>query len=336
MNRTDRFNYLKFRIENQLRKSDQPISELKSFLDSWRFSNVPESWFHQALHSLMNDNVIDRYRVGRAYYYTLKNKKRGLRQSTVSEIGNGTFGVEIELGSKIENGDMIAILDEAGLSTLHNDGRWMPADKRKYQYWQVVTDSSIDVPDFPFDIEIVSPILCSMGGLRQLHRIFDIINRMKWYGLVKQNKTCGTHVHHGAQGMPMGRFISLAEKAQPMMDNLVSKTRIVSDEKIEEDLDRDFHISPIKRQKYYIGGKIDWHGEKYVNISIRRFKLNGTVEFRQLQGTTRFRKVYEWIIMGQKLIEAAKLRKEIEDFKNLVAFFTFLGLARIAKRYSGR
>jgi hypothetical protein len=37
--------------------------------------------------------------------------------------------------------------------------------------------------------------------------------------------------------------------------------------------------------------------------------------------------------MGQRLIKAAKLKKQIEDFKDLATFFVFLGLTKIAMKY---
>lgn len=329
MDKTTEINYLKFKLENHLRSGEKSTQQIISAINCSIFDYIEESKIRKALKELTESKNIKRRKVSRSYYYSIK-KKRELKVDSF-EVDENTFGVEIELGSKLEGSYFVDILREAGLR-VSSYGGWVRTNRRKYDAWQIVTDSSIDVPGFPGDVEIVSPILSGEEGLKELKLVLDILNRMKRLKLVKQNKTCGTHVHHGAKGLPMSRFIELAEISQPLIDQLVTKTRRISDEKIDKG-NGDYHISPIKKEKYYVNGRIDWNGEKYVNISIRNFKSNGTIEFRQLHGTLNFNKISEWILMGQRLIKAAKLKKQIEDFKDVVSFFIFLGLIKIAVRY---
>lgn len=328
MDKNIRISYIKFRIENRLLQKIYNKNELKSFLEE-NYEYIPEYLFNKALKELIDNNIIRKIRFGRYFFYQHTQKRRQFRYSAWNDIDEEkTFGVEIEFGSKIDIDFYKYILKDAGIFVQPNT-KWLVADRRKYDSWRAVTDSSIKIDDYPEDVELVSPILKGKSGLKEIYLIFDILNRMKKYKLIKQNVTCGTHVHHSAEKLSMARFIDLAEKSQPAMDCLVSWTRIIDEENLEED---EGFFAPVKKNKYYIGNKIQWIGEKYVNISIRNYKVNKTIEFRQLQGTTNFKKLYDWIVVGQRLIKNAKRNEEIKEFKNLFSFYIFLGLIQKANK----
>ncbi|MFW5988460.1 MAG: hypothetical protein ACOCQA_03375, partial [bacterium] len=157
MNKTTEVNYLKFRIENHLSSGEKSTKQLISMINKSTsvFDYFSENKIRKAIKELVDNKRIKRRKVSNSYYYSIRKKRIKIDSYEVNE---NTFGVEIEIGSKISGEFFVNILREAGLK-VSNYGGWVTLSKRKYDVWQVVTDSSINVPDFPEDVEIISPIL---------------------------------------------------------------------------------------------------------------------------------------------------------------------------------
>lgn len=325
MTRQEKKDLLIFRLKNIFLNNKETIYTRKDFYDL--FPYTPQSHIIEALDKIWADGAITLNPFMRAFHYQYKHIRT--RQSNVYEDlfdsidPEMTFGVEFEFGSKIDTSDIYDMLQEAGFDLQKLNSL------KQYEAWNVINDASIVVDGFIDDVEIVSPILKGRRGLAELKRMTDLLNTLKRMGLIKQNRTCGTHVHHSARKYTaISKLIYTGEMAQPIMNQFVTKHRAMTEEQIEryEDNVDTVYQAPIKKDKYFDGKKLKASFEKYINLNVNGFRKVGTVEFRQLQGTTQFRKIASWIIMGQKVIKGSRKFKKSQTMSTTKDFFTYFNI----------
>jgi hypothetical protein len=197
-----------------------------------------------------------------------------------------TFGVEIECLVARENVDAAAAVtgvDYQYEGYNHKDGK---------KHFKFVTDGSLSAGG----IECVSPILRGADGRKAMRNICDTLNRAS----AKVDKSCGLHVHIGAS------HLTEQEYANVFCNYFYLETLI------------DSFMAASRRNNYYCrsiqGCNPQYYGsregisflfgcDRYYKINPISYQRHGTIEFRQHQGTTDYRKIINWVAFCGKLVE---------------------------------
>lgn len=231
-------------------------------------------------------------------------------------LDNRTFGVEIECNTNIYT--LVSAFAEHGLrivnETYNHDNR---------PWWKMVPDGSIHNSNRNAGfsaIEIVSPILRGVAGLTELENACKAMASIR----TTVNSSCGLHVHHDAGDLTLPAVKTLANnwaKAQPAIDMLVAPSRR------EGRWCRSFTSYELG----YINQANDLEQacrqERYKALNLAAYFVHRTVEVRQHQGTTDFKKIASWILLGQRFMDKA-VKGEVlsEDAGHLGNLLTELAL----------
>lgn len=182
---------------------------------------------------------------------------------------------------------------------------------RHHNVWVAERDGSLRCRRTGLTNEVVSPILYGIDGLQHLKRVMASMKRAGAF----VNKTCGLHVTLGvasssARFARMGaakkagvlcRIIDAYDYFQQGMDELVSQSRRSGSPTQSYGVPRVRGMnlwgvaSPGQAQSRSRGV-----GRGVVNVN--NFSSNGTIEFRQHQGTMNGHKIEAWALLMQRLV----------------------------------
>lgn len=215
--------------------------------------------------------------------------------STTFSIGKKvfTFGVEIEcLVNRYK------MLDRARANNLriayesynHRDNE---------VYYKFTTDASIHADneaDRGNEIECVSPVLkFNKSGLDSLANACKSLNEAG----AKVNKSTGLHVHIGYKNMTNGQYINVFknyQKLEGLIDSFMAPSR--RDSQWCRPISR-FHyeycttIHDVQRIMDY---------DRYHKVNPVSYDRHRTIEFRQHQGSTDYKKISKWVSFCAKLV----------------------------------
>lgn len=217
-----------------------------------------------------------------------------------------TFGVEIEFRRPRGNDDhgVAAALCAAGIET-HVEGY----NHTTRSHWKIVPDGSTD-------IELVSPVLSGTEGLAAVKTAMRVLRALG----ARVGSTEGIHVHVGTAGMTgemIGRVVSFYNGRQDTFDRLVSQSRRPGGtlyckrmpDRLWEQAALDFatHGSPQNPQFQHR------NGDRYYTVNLCAFNCQGTIEFRQHQGSLNGTKVAAWISLLLAVFDVAERDIAIAD-----------------------
>lgn len=173
--------------------------------------------------------------------------------------------------------------------------------------WKVVTDASLGRST---GAEIVSPILTGANGFEQVKKVCDAAKAAG----CKISKRCGFHVHVGARNEGLEFFKQLAKlyrKYEPVIDGLVAPSRRASSNQYCGPMrwqDTRFETANTVNQLLYV---ID--GGKFVKLNYHAWARQGTVEYRQHQGTLDAHKAIQWVKFCLRMTATAKMMSGPDD-----------------------
>jgi hypothetical protein len=239
-------------------------------------------------------------------------------------MNDRTFGVEIEIGNRDQctmadvlraAGFVVYCNDDVSLNTPNGMLYDLPAKKSPFfkNAWKVVYDGSVRS-----GCEVVSPILKGQDGLNQIKGVIKAMNKNG----ARADYRCGLHVHVGATDLSLLELQNVARRYyafEPVLDTFVSKSRRASKNGYCRSL-RDL-INAINCSA--IDGTSDLErmiADRYYKVNLLAFVKHGTVEFRQLEGTTSWTKVCNWVEFCVNFVEASRLNSTAhEEYMNSVA-----------------
>ena len=203
-----------------------------------------------------------------------------------------TFGVEIECVMPRERFETVA--GATGVpyqfeSYNHRDNR---------EYFKFTTDASIDTTRGRegSPIECVSPILDgNRSGFDRLQACCEALNAAGAY----VNRSTGLHVHIGAGQLTGEQYVNVFKNYKALQSVISS------------------FLAPSRRDAYYcrpisnhnfdhchsvndVLSEMDY--DRYHSVNPKSFGAHGTIEFRQHQGTTNFKKIKMWVTFVSKLV----------------------------------
>lgn len=241
------------------------------------------------------------------------------------KTANRTYGVEIEVLERLENGrqtstdEIAAALRAAGLNSFSEYYNHNLRD-----YWKVTTDSTAGY-------EVVSPILDGEAGLEQIVKVCEVLNTLG----CKVDKSCGLHVHvdaHGLSNEQIGTIFLSYARWEAIFDSLVAPSRRDDENSYCGSLDKAlgyvnrFRVDPRNAAEDIWGD----HQMRYKKVNLKALLRHGTIEFRQHQGTTNAEKIVNWVVLLLGFVEKAstcRLNKEVRGVGiSLRRFKKWLGL----------
>lgn len=238
------------------------------------------------------------------------------------------FGVEIEITNKGLSA-MAEILRNAGVNTRNfreNDvnfgdkvvgdaqSKFRENPSRFSSVWKVVHDGSV-----ADGCEVVSPILSGAEGLESLKKVVDAINN----GGGVAGLDCGLHVHVNARDLNSLEIVNAAARYnafEPVIDTFVDPRRRGSASRWCNGMRSVMQVlanSYISENPELMLGNLG----RYHKLNLAAFLKHGTVEFRQLEGTTDFKKISTWVQFCVAFIESSRLDSDFinEEFGRLKA-----------------
>lgn len=234
------------------------------------------------------------------------------------EIGNRTFGVEIEFTAPVSMTAVATALAAAGLPS-EATGRYMGGGGAR---WSVKTDCSVHgTVRGHSGMELVSPILRGEEGFAALRTACAVLNSLG----AKVNVSCGLHVHLEARDLTakqIGRFIKTYAKFEDTIDLMIAPSRRGSANRYCKSLlsPTTWYDGPISHDAATVNSflsKIDAcrdmnalraaaQGDRTRKVNIESFWRHGTVEVRHHQGTTDAAKIVNWVkFLGAMMTAAA-------------------------------
>lgn len=201
-----------------------------------------------------------------------------------------TFGVEIECYNVIRQ-DLIENATANGLQ-IRSEG-YNHADNR--HYYKIVSDSSLQGVNTN---EVVSPILKGKKGLQSLETLCASLSAID----ARVNRSCGLHVHIGAERMSDEHYCRLVrnyQKIEKAIDSFMPTSRRANNSRWCHTLEGiDFSActtkSAIARAMNY---------DRYYKVNAEAYDRHRTIEFRQHSGTTDYEKISNWVLFLAKLVE---------------------------------
>lgn len=203
-----------------------------------------------------------------------------------------TFGVEIECVMPCERFRTIAGVQGVPYRFEH----YNHTDNR--EHFKFVTDGSLSRTSGREGdpIECVSPILDgTKAGFDKLQACCGALNAAGAY----VNRSTGLHVHIGADGMSGEQYVNVFKNYKALESTI------------------DSFMAPSRRHNHYADTlrdhNFDWcesvsdvrsemHNDRYHKVNPMSYERHRTIEFRQHQGTTNFKKIQMWVRFVSKLV----------------------------------
>lgn len=203
-----------------------------------------------------------------------------------------TFGVEIEM--LVPAG---AIRERATANNLpiRYEGYNHTDNKR---YFKFVSDASIQGAN---PIECVSPILSSRGGMKMLENACKTINEAG----AQVNRSTGLHVHIGAAGLTDEQYCNVFQNykmLESVIDSFMANSRRANNSRWCRTLQDHTFYNELTKDSLLIEMGCD----RYHKVNPCSYQRHQTIEFRQHQGSTDFKKISNWVKFCAKLVEWSK------------------------------
>lgn len=254
---------------------------------------------------------------------------------TVPASYDRTFGVEIEFFGITRDAANRA-LQGAGLNSAvevyNHDAR---------PWWKVTTDGSVTTTGTGCGrgLEVVSPILQGVQGFADLDKAVKALLNAG----AKIDKSCGIHVHIGADGLNGGdiiRLIELYTANGSHIDGVLAQSRH------NTTWARKYNNANLDYARRQLSGAVGSTAlrsairgfERYYTVNVASYLRHGTIEFRQHQGSLNSEKIASWVKFVMTLLNKASVATDadVRDFGSLDSLLGFIGVDDTTKAYLNR
>jgi hypothetical protein len=211
-------------------------------------------------------------------------------------LANYTIGVEIECFAR--NIDIVTNCRANGVecqteSYNHTDNA---------THFKLVSDSS--VVGLPNSTECVSPILRYGVANETFRKLCTALEQSN----AQVNKSCGLHVHIGAQNLSDREYCNVFVNYM-YLSNLIEKTLAPSRRgtRWAKNLINQETRVLAANNKYQMA--VALYHDRYYQVNVMAYERHQTIEFRQHQGTTDYEKITNWLAFCVKLVEWSKTNR---------------------------
>ena len=238
---------------------------------------------------------------------------------------NRRFGLELEFFN-ISQERVESLLSQAGITCWNEDGDESYDDDGNPiagEGWKITDDGSIDGD---WSVELVSPILSGVEGLREVAKVVEILSDAG----AKVNKSCGFHVHVDAGDLSSTVLFNVYRRYalhEVQIDsfmvpsrrgnsnaycqstvNLVGRTQGVSAALTARE------AAQIMEEQYTSHG---FRGGRYYKVNLCAYLRHGTIEFRHHGGTVNVNKVLNWIVFCLTFVQTSMSSDTANIFQDL-------------------
>lgn len=204
-----------------------------------------------------------------------------------------TFGVEIECN--VARGSIREAAEVTGMSYEyegynHRDG---------HSYFKFTTDGSVRGEN---PIECVSPVMQGAKGKSTLKCAVDTLNRAG----ASVNRSCGLHVHIGVAKLTQQQYANVFNNyfyLESLIDQFMAPSRRRDTNCYCRSLS---DHSALTRCESVSAVQYTLDNDRYHKINPMSYNRHKTIEFRQHQGTTDYKKILNWVMFCGKLVEWSK------------------------------
>jgi hypothetical protein len=210
-----------------------------------------------------------------------QDNQRALQNQTPNSL---TFGVEIEI--LMTQGLSQELIETA----LRDDGINATIERYNHQtrqHWKIITDASCGW-------EIVSPILSGEQGLNELRKVCETLTRIG----CKVDKTCGLHVHVGADALGVDRVKSTIKRwlgnESQNLDSIQPPSRRGTNNQYCLPLANTIRTDLID-DCLTIDQLVRLQSTRYSKLNLQSYRTHRTIEFRHHAGSTNATKITNWV-----------------------------------------
>ena len=214
----------------------------------------------------------------RAEYDRIQEQLQRQRPTAEGEL---TFGVEIEILNTIDRSAIATALEAEGISAASEF-----YNHRTTTWWKVITDASCG-------LEVVSPILSGEQGLNELHKVCEVLTRIG----CKVDKSCGIHVHIGADALGVSKVKSVIKRwlsNESNLDSIQPLSRRGRSNTYCEPLSDTIRTHLIDNC-FTIEDLANIQSTRYSKLNLQSYRTHRTIEFRHHSGSTDSTKITNWV-----------------------------------------
>lgn len=215
-----------------------------------------------------------------------------------------TFGVEIEC--LVPRYDIESIATRNGMPFRYEGYNHVDNDR----YYKFVSDSSIRGAN---PIECVSPVLSGRNGMKSLEVCCRSLNDAG----AQVNKSTGLHVHIGAKGLTPQQYANVFSNyfyLENVIDSFMAPSRRGNNNCYCRSLQDHCGLVDCVNPN---GVSIELDNDRYHKVNPVSFVRHKTIEFRQHQGTTDFKKISMWVNFCAKLVAWSKKNRLTREIANI-------------------
>ena len=213
---------------------------------------------------------------------------------------NRTFGVEIEC---------IGITQDAACEAIRAAGLVCEIEGYNHatrNHWKIVTDASVRDNRGNPGIEVVSPILRGTAGMTALKKVADALNAAG----ATANKTCGLHVHVGAQDLNIDEIKMIVKRYaehESTIDNFMPVSRRRDNNHMLKSMgywmnSYSSQLAACTNTSAILGRSWD----RYYKVNLAAYVRQNTIEFRQHSGTVSSAKIENWVLFVLNFVEVSR------------------------------
>jgi hypothetical protein len=257
----------------------------------------------------------------------------GVRRS----LYNRTFGVEVEFFGITATVAHRALTAAGLLSAVEG------YNHQTRPHWKFVTDASVTSTGTGVGsgLEMVSPVLRGASGFAELTTAVKALLNAG----AKTDKSCGIHVHIGADamtGLDIMRLIDLYTANGQHIDTVLAASRHNTRWAVKYTNTMLAHfrqaLTPATNANALRTVSSNMNNNRYHTVNVASYSRHGTVEFRQHQGSLNAEKIASWAKFVMLLTDRAiaMTDSEVADFGSLGALMDTIGLDDTTKGYLAR
>lgn len=183
-------------------------------------------------------------------------------------------------------------------------------DQDNFTTWKIKPDASVMTLNsqmgrqFPHNMEIVSPILKGVEGMKAIKVVCNALDDGTGTPFATASRTCGLHVHHGMAGETIDNIRNVVNAYRKdeqffffaLPDSRLSNTycRPWSDYSTRKCRSSE---NPFEWYQDQLGRRS--------SLNFNSYMLRNTLEFRMHSGTVEWAKISSWILLTQRWIDIA-------------------------------
>jgi len=236
------------------------------------------------------------------FAHNIRKKWNELRVSSIVPLPfeftfQRTFGIELEIFGATRQ-MLISKLRDEGINV--QDEAY---NHNTRNHWKIVTDGSIRGEH---GNEIVSPVLRGMDGIEHIKKVCIALGKSG----AQFNKTCGFHVHLGANDLNLENMKALVRSyinLENPIDAIMPESRRGNSNSYCKNLTSVSGIDGKISNAVNITQLVNAFGGSYFKLNLQSITRHGTVEFRQHSGTITFSKIKNWLLICARIVEYARV-----------------------------